>query len=89
MCGEARSAALGPPLRWSSSWSLKSSLELGVEPEWWQIIQVHPTSGWEPVLNHSKLCSGAELRLPLAPGGLDLSQVLEVVRQEAAAFTAD
>jgi small conductance mechanosensitive channel len=48
-----------------------------------------PNSGCEPVVNHTKLCSGAEIRLPLAPGGLDLSQVLEVVRQEATAFAAD
>jgi small conductance mechanosensitive channel len=41
------------------------------------------------VVNHTKLRSGAELKLPLAPAGLDLPHALEVVRQEAAAFAAD
>jgi small conductance mechanosensitive channel len=52
-------------------------------------VMTVPNSGCEPVVNHTKLCSGAELRLPLAPGGLDLKQALEVVRQEVAAFADD
>ena len=52
-------------------------------------VMTVPNSGCEPVVNHTKLCSGAELRLPLAPGGLDLPHVLEVVRQEVTAFAAD
>lgn len=52
-------------------------------------VMTVPNSNCEPVVNHTKLCSGAELKLPLAPGGLDLPQALEVVRQEVAAFAAD
>jgi small conductance mechanosensitive channel len=52
-------------------------------------VMTVPNSGCEPVANHTKLCSGAELRLPLASGGLDLPHVLEVVRQEVTAFAAD
>ena len=52
-------------------------------------VMTVPNSGCEPVENHTKLCSGAELRLPLAPGGLDLAHVLEVVRQEVTAFASD
>ena len=52
-------------------------------------VMTVPNSGCEPVENHTKLCSGAELRLPLAPGGLDLADVLEVVRQDVASFAAD
>jgi small conductance mechanosensitive channel len=52
-------------------------------------VMTVPNSRCEPVVNHTKLCSGAELRLPLAPGGLDLPQALEVVRQEVAAFAVD
>jgi small conductance mechanosensitive channel len=51
-------------------------------------VMTVPNSGCEPVANHTKLCSGAELRLPLASGGLDLPHVLEVVRQEVTAFAA-
>jgi small conductance mechanosensitive channel len=51
-------------------------------------VMTVPNSGCEPVSNHTKLCSGAELRLPLASGGLDLPHVLEVVRQEVTAFAA-
>ena len=52
-------------------------------------VMTVPNSGCEPVVNHTKQCSGAELRLPLAPGGLDLPHVLEVVRQDVTAFAAD
>jgi small conductance mechanosensitive channel len=52
-------------------------------------VMTVPNSGCEPVVNHPKLCSGAELRLPLAPDGLDLAHVLEVVSQEVTAFAAD
>ena len=52
-------------------------------------VMTVPNSGCEPVVNHTKLCSGAELRLPLAPGGLDLPHVLGVVRQEVTASAAD
>ncbi len=54
-----------------------------------QRVVTVPNSRCEPVVNHTKLCSGAELMLPLAPAGLDLPRALAVVRQEVAAFAAD
>jgi small conductance mechanosensitive channel len=54
-----------------------------------QRVMTVPNSRCEPVVNHTKLRSGAELKLPLAPMGLDLPRALEAVRLEAAAFGVD
>lgn len=48
-----------------------------------------PTSGCEPVVNPTKLCNGADLRLPAAPGGLALPQALELARQHLTALAPD
>ncbi|KEF43250.1 MAG: hypothetical protein ER33_00460 [Cyanobium sp. CACIAM 14] len=54
-----------------------------------QRVVTVPNSRCEPVVNHTKLHSGAELKLPLAPGGLDLPRALALVREETSAFAAD
>jgi len=43
----------------------------------------------EPVVNFTKLRSGAELRLPLASTGLDLPRALAALSEETASFAAD
>jgi small conductance mechanosensitive channel len=48
-----------------------------------------PNSRCEPVVNHTKLRSGAELTFPLAAAGLDLPRALAAIGEEARAFAAD
>ncbi|MCS5693249.1 mechanosensitive ion channel family protein [Cyanobium sp. FGCU-6] len=54
-----------------------------------QRVVTVPNSRCEPVVNRTKLRSGAELTLPLAATGLDLPRALAAIGEEARAFADD
>jgi small-conductance mechanosensitive channel len=54
-----------------------------------QRVVTVPNSRCEPVVNLTKLRSGAELKLPLASTGLDLPRALAALGEETASFAAD
>jgi len=54
-----------------------------------QRVVVIQNSGFEQVVNHTKLRSGIDVRLPLSPGNASLEPVLEVIRQVNKSFAED
>ena len=54
-----------------------------------QRVVVIQNSGFEQVVNHTKLRSGIDVRLPLSPGIASLEPALEVIRQVNKSFAED
>jgi small conductance mechanosensitive channel len=54
-----------------------------------QRVVVIQNSGFEQVVNHTKLRSGIDVRLPLSPGITSLEPALEVIRQVNKSFAED
>lgn len=54
-----------------------------------QRVVVVQNSGFDQVVNHTKLRSGIDVRIQLSPGLRDIDAALDVVREEVAAFTSD
>ena len=52
-------------------------------------VVVIQNSGFEEVVNHTKLRSGIDVRLPLSPGNTSLKPALEVIRQVIKSFAED